>query len=555
MLQSGASAIGWQLSDRAPVNRRKPERNGFGNNVNEVERRARSKRQQPELNEYVTIGSGINVFQHRLHRSSKQRRMPRYTTSRSVHGVMGGVPRLRPVSAASKSYSLRRLRLSLGAAGLDEVACAVCDRNELRARCRVVAVSDGESMHRLREVLSSSGEELPDELVAEYACSGVSSALEGALLSKRGVRADGDLHICDECDESLTKGSIPKFSIKNGFYVGTLPSQFTDMTLPERLMTQMESVVAATRVMRGGAHRSIRSHCLVFDATPGPAATLLPIPVDGIISYRVVLAGPFTTEQQAHVRQMHRVRRQVVEDVLTFYREHNVLYESVAVNYSELLDETIAENLIFQEADAELEVSEMEAEQDRVGGVCDNETVSETDVVERRVVFISDEREVSTQDVPVGSGHPSQNTFQPQFLVRHSNQFARKDKVLFARMFPHLFPYGRGHPGEQRQVPVSFDACIRYYSQLSTRKFAEDELFMLVSFDYISLQKMYTQVALKCQRNPALFEPYSDITEEALLQALNDNEQRRQGRTGSTRRDDSNATDFLKTVELSGSAM
>jgi hypothetical protein len=162
---------------------------------------------------------------------------------------------------------------------------------------------------------------------------------------------------------------------------------------------------------------------------------------------------------------------------------------------------------------------------------------------------------VSTQDVPVGSGHPSQNTFQPQFLVRHSNQFARKDKVLFARMFPHLFPYGRGHPGEQRQVPVSFDACIRYYSQLSTRKFAEDELFMLVSFDYISLQKMYTQVALKCQRNPALFEPYSDITEEALLQALNDNEQRRQGRTGSTRRDDSNATDFLKTVELSGSAM
>jgi hypothetical protein len=281
----------------------------------------------------------------------------------------GGISRLRPVSAASKSYSLRRLRLSLGAAGLDEVACAVCDRNELRARCRVVAVSDGESMHRLREVLSSSGEELPDELVAEYDCSGVSSALEGALLSKRGVRADGDLHICDECDESLAKGSIPKFSIKNGFYVGTLPSQFTDMTLPERLMTPMESVVAATRVMRGGAHRSIRSHCLVFDATPGPAATLLPIPVDGIISYRVVLAGPFTTEQQAHLRQMHRVRRQVVEDVLTFYREHNVLYESVAVNYSELLDETIAENLIFQEADAELEVSEMEAEQDHVGGV------------------------------------------------------------------------------------------------------------------------------------------------------------------------------------------
>lgn len=321
-------------------------------------------------------------------------------------------------------------------------------------------------------------------------------------------------------------------------------------------MTQTVSVVAVTRVMRGGAQRSIRSHCLAFDATPGPAATLLPVSDENATSYRVVLTGPFTTEQQARVRQMHRVRHRVVEEVLQFYKHRNPFYERIDVDCSGLTAEAVPEHLISEQADADVEADEMDAEHDRVGGVSENDlTSADTDVVERRVVFISDDHEVTTQSVPVATGHPAESASQPQLLVRHSSHFAQNDKALFARMFPHLFPFGRGHPGERRGVPVSLDACIHHYSQLSFREFAEDELFMLASFDYLSVQKMYTQVALKCQRNPALFEPYSDITEEALVEALNDKELRRQGRTSTTRGRDSTAVDFLKTVELSGAAM
>ncbi|ETI52425.1 hypothetical protein F443_04417 [Phytophthora nicotianae P1569] len=122
-------------------------------------------------------------------------------------------------------------------------------------------------------------------------------------------------------------------------------------------------------------------------------------------------------------------------------------------------------------------------------------------------------------------------------------------------MFPHLFPYGRGHPGEPRHVPVALNACVRYYSLLSIRRFAEDELFMLASFDYLSIHRMYTQVALKCQRNPTMFEPYGDITESALIETLNEEEPRRQGRTASARNQTSNATAFVKTVDISGSVM
>lgn len=43
----------------------------------------------------------------------------------------------------------------------------------------------------------------------------------------------------------------------------------------------------------------------------------------------------------------------------------------------------------------------MDAEHDRVGSEWENNTSStETDVVERRVVFVSDDREVNTQRTP-----------------------------------------------------------------------------------------------------------------------------------------------------------
>ncbi|ETO62292.1 hypothetical protein F444_19780 [Phytophthora nicotianae P1976] len=463
-------------------------------------------------------------------------------------------PRLHPVSETSKRLCLQHLQLALGAVGLDEATCAVCDRCQLRTEIRVIEISDAPRIQDLHELLSSDGETLPAALIAEYDCSHLSLALKGVLLSKRGVRSDGDLQICQECDESLLKRSIPKFSIKNGFFVGTLPSRFSGMTVPERLMTQTVSIVSVARVMRGGAHRATGSHCLVFDVTPGPPATLLPIPVDNVSSYRVVLAGPFTTEQQARVRQMHRVRRQVFDDVLCFYRRHNVLYNHVDVNCSDLPIDIVAENLIFEDAEA----AEMDAEHERVGGVSENRASNvETDIIERRLVFISDDHDVSTQDAPPLERYErsTQRTWQPQFLVRHSNQFAQQDATIFARMFPHLFPYGRGHPGEPRHVPVALNACIRYYGMLSSRRFAEDEIFMLASFDYLSVQKMYTQLALKCQRNPTIFEPYSDISESALVEALNEKELQRQGRTTTARDQSSTASAFLKSVEISGSAM
>ncbi|KAG6946839.1 hypothetical protein JG688_00015818, partial [Phytophthora aleatoria] len=113
---------------------------------------------------------------------------------------------------------------------------------------------------------------------------------------------------------------MPKFEVANGFCIGALPSNLCGMTSPERFLTQPVSVVAFTRVMRGGKHRCISSHCMAFDATPCPPACLLPRSLNSDSTYRVVLAGEMTELQKAKICKMHRIRHDVVKQALTFYK-------------------------------------------------------------------------------------------------------------------------------------------------------------------------------------------------------------------------------------------
>ncbi len=74
--------------------------------------------------------------------------------------------------------------------------------------------------------------------------------------------------------------------------------------------------------------------------------------------------------------------------------------------------------------------------------------------------------------------------------VQQSGQLVPfSDPNLFAKLFPHLFPYGEGHPGKNRKVSVSVQECVKHYLRLSSRRFPQDETFPLTAFDIISRKK------------------------------------------------------------------
>ncbi|ETK78393.1 hypothetical protein L915_15559, partial [Phytophthora nicotianae] len=338
---------------------------------------------------------------------------------------------------------------------------------------------------------------LPNTLVQQYRCPSCLSDLSGLMVYPRGTNTytDGNnyspawLSVCRECDRLIQRGRLPKFAIANGFFVGRILHKHRDLTVPERLMTQLTIVVAMTRVMRGGYHRCIRSHCIAFDCTPGPPVTQLPRSLEDVVSYRVVLVGDFTAAQLEQVRKLHRIRNGAVRDLFAFYKINNHLYAEIAesdpTENSEYTDADLEAAFVEYVPDDEGSIDgEMDREQQNIRGESDAWRVmcktNECSVLERRIGLTNAGTPVAVRELSVLSQADRNKEREREFEVRSSSFFANDiSGTLLARIFPDLFPVGCGHPGEQRHVKVSVQECIKYYTMLSERQFAEDALFTL----------------------------------------------------------------------------
>jgi len=234
----------------------------------------------------------------------------------------------------------------------------------------------------------------------------------------------------------------------------------------------LTSMSAITRVMRGGQHRCIRSHCLAFDCTPGAPISMLPRSIKDVTSYRVVMVGEFTREQASKVKKMHRVRNQQVRDVFNFYKAFTRLYDPIVpsddVLNTELSDEVIDNQFVDHVEDSsEVLNDEVSIELESVRGQSDTWPVDLEDeriVLERRVGLMDDTSRASARENSVISEVGNDASTERSFMIRRSNQFSSDmNGDLFARLFPHLFPFGRGHPGESRRIPVSMKDTIKHY--------------------------------------------------------------------------------------------
>jgi hypothetical protein len=483
---------------------------------------------------------------------------------------------LKPVSSQTQASVMARLREALGPDKLDECICLVCDRTVPRWDAVRVEDEDRSYISKLKRVLSSSksaNDGIPDALVKQYDCSPLARELSGMWLSPLALCVDDDescrlrwwCMICNECNRSIKRLKMPKFAIANGFFVEQFPSDLdedlTSMTIPERMLTQLVAVCSMTRVMRGGRNRCIRSHCVVFDSTPGPPVTLLPRSVNDLDCFRVALVGDFTNEQMAKVRRMHTIRRPTTTSAFEFYKEHNHLYSrfravDVVMSDEEIEDQDLLFDVVGDNGNLEAEANH---EQENVRGLSDNVPVTEEEevnVVERRTGLLDDTLTMSLDSMVAQAGTTHATDKVRDFLVKRSNRLCEDaTRTIFAKMFPHLFPFGRGHPGEHRSVPVSLRECIKYYTTLRSRRFAEDELFVLVAFDRIAMQNMYSQTSFRCQRFPQRFDGYETIDTDSLAKVLLNNERRRRGGSTSRGNDDTVVDRFFKTVDIASCAV
>ena len=69
---------------------------------------------------------------------------------------------------------------------------------------------------------------------------------------------------------------------------------------------------------------------------------------------------------------------------------------------------------------------------------------------------------------------------------------------LYCRLFPDLFPFGQGHPTDQRLVKVFMEQCIAHYPRLPSRSFGTNLFFTLIAFDIISRRRALMATSISC---------------------------------------------------------
>jgi hypothetical protein len=83
--------------------------------------------------------------------------------------------------------------------------------------------------------------------------------------------------------------------------------------------------------LKGGTQRKMTGHFLAVIMSPGDIAAQLPRGPNAL-QFRIVIASALTKLQLLVARYAHIVRRNLVRDLILFFRENNLLYACIQLN-------------------------------------------------------------------------------------------------------------------------------------------------------------------------------------------------------------------------------
>ncbi len=119
--------------------------------------------------------------------------------------------------------------------------------------------------------------------------------------------------------ERKTKRKSTKFSIANGFAIGDLQ----DVTITERRLTSLASFRGHTAIARGGRHKFIKSHILVFSSQPDKIREGIDRVVDDENTILLIFTNAMPAAQKRVTPKRYDARREKVNGLLKFYMKNN----------------------------------------------------------------------------------------------------------------------------------------------------------------------------------------------------------------------------------------
>ena len=398
------------------------------------------------------------------------------------------------------------------------LGCVVCDehiigvedvhyvtKNHLLEHKERLGVESYEGFHGVMD----------EELKRQYEVGG----LEGILLSRRFGRDNADAFtVCSCCYNSLRKGtttSPPKYSIANGFAIGSIPETIvyrnkdgdeervrtvTEVrdgegnVIPAHTESNVTSIMAAALspvrpfayifAYHGGMHTSLRGNFQFFETSQGKlSGALRCLEESGMTSnIYVVMNGRMTPTQKDIVRRKAELDSGLYFALLHWLKEHHPGFCDVDID----------------------EISELKIELIEDNQVDDDSASPEEENKEEGAVFYFSSGGDPTRETSVYKSSKElvlallKDHSAPTITIHGGNYASHSDVMHLENVFPTVFPFGSGGPTTERRNKISDEDKIRHYLRLSLPQFMESEFILVANFLLGRLLSYNTAVA-KCR--------------------------------------------------------
>ena len=254
-------------------------------------------------------------------------------------------------SQEKKDDIISRFIDATGNSALKNVTCGSCARETNIRECDEMPLENIPNKHHL----------------VPYTTHPAHNLVHGLLIHTSAFgNSNSTVYLCNDCQNQLNNDKRPQLSLSNSMWIGDVPSQLQNLTLPERLLLAKYFPSAyivklypkhknARSWDRSQMHSALKGNVSTYRLDPRQIAsmidgTMFPQPAKILsATIGITFLGPKGLSE-SNMPAMFRVRRWRVRDGLVWLKANNPLYSDIKISeerLSELPEDGIPDEIIL----------------------------------------------------------------------------------------------------------------------------------------------------------------------------------------------------------------
>ncbi|CAF2063985.1 unnamed protein product, partial [Rotaria magnacalcarata] len=299
--------------------------------------------------------------------------------------------------------------------------------------------------------------QISEEQIQEYFSDAENTTviINKMLLCRKGIHLNtGNVQLCNKCHEDLSSNKLPALSLSNLMWIGDVPQELRDLTLPEQKLIALyrhSSCVIKLCGITGDpslAQSALKGNVITFPQNLSDIVKHLPLSPNELPDIIKIIFVGKTIPSKDQVRSILTIRQERIRTALIWLHTNNILYKDIHIDH--LLLDAFPLNDI-------------------------------PDCLWNTMSFLKD---TETSDVE-RSGYVD-NDINPDELCLNGVVPLNMSALIDTRLYPTLFPYGLGGvENERRSVRVSYAKHIRYFLSYHDHRFEMNTSFIFVTFNIL----------------------------------------------------------------------